>query len=122
MCDRILIEIPKVNQSQVENIFLHIKNLMDSTPLLNLLIEEEESKSIDNEDDPMCPFERQFVEYVDKSFQTDAITPTSEKVEILTKHSLIEVQQLIVPVESITQQLTPQVEVEPTSQSISLIN
>jgi hypothetical protein len=43
--------------------------------LSNLLIEEEESKSTDSEDEPTHPFERWFIEYIDKSFQIDAINP-----------------------------------------------
>jgi hypothetical protein len=62
-----LIEIPEIDQiwlgiQEEENILLHIKDLMDSPPpLLNLLIEEEESRSMNSQDEPMCPFERWFM-------------------------------------------------------------
>jgi hypothetical protein len=90
---------------------------MDSTPLLNLLIEEEESRLVNSQDELMCPFERWFIEYIDKSFHMDEIIPTNKEIEILMKHNPTRIQQLIVPVESINQQSNSPVEIQSTSYS-----
>jgi hypothetical protein len=84
MRNKILIENQETNQIWIEsqkeeNILLHIKDLMESPPLSNLLIEEE-SRSMDSQDEPTCTFEIWFVEYIDKSFQVDEIIPTNKEI------------------------------------------
>jgi hypothetical protein len=78
--DTMLIEAQENGENWPEDILLHVRDLTDVAPLPNLLLED--SNSTDSENEPSQPCRGWFIEYLDKSCQTDAQSPSKECAQL----------------------------------------
>jgi hypothetical protein len=68
----------EAQENQSKDIVLHVRDLMNSTPLPNLLLED--SNSTNNDNELTQPLRGQFIEYIDKACQIDAPSPRTEQI------------------------------------------
>jgi hypothetical protein len=91
-------------ENRLEDIVIHVRDLRDSAPLPNLLLEDSNSK--DNDNGSTQPSRGRFVEYIDKACQTDAQSSSNRQVHLAIEYIPIEGQQQILLAESNTQTST----------------
>jgi len=91
--DTLLTEAKENIENWLEDILVHIRDLIDSIAFSNLLLEYSKSKNSENESTQ--PFIRWFIEYIDKSCQTYDPNPRKEQVKLMIKYIPTEYPQQI---------------------------